>query len=234
MRTKYKTILILSTICLVVTGIVILSNTKQTAEITTVKLQGFTKDFSLGTIQVKSYSDNGRNGVSFVPANVAKMETAILENAYYVSEKVMNIEGLERNGWFFCKDNNIYFLYESTDEEYTLINVYSDYETIENKIISFPSLARINFTSMSFEMAEEGDYDLLSLIFDNYDYSKAKEIYGLFDASSVSFKEAEQQIWIRGYNEIENDESISVWIVLDFLNEKIGHVDAEGTIIYLE
>ena len=221
-------------IAITISCVIIFTNTDSKIEVVSVKLQGFTKDISLGTIKVTSYSDNGRNGFSFVPKDDSDVEAIVMENEYYVSEKIMNIEGLEKTGWLFYKDNNVYLLYKSAGDEYTFINVYSEYQVNDNETLAFPSIARINITPISFELAEQGNYDLLGFIFNIYDYSSAKEIYTLFDGSYVSFNDSTQQISIKGFNVQDNTESTYPCIIIDFLNEKVGYIDADGLITYME
>lgn len=83
------------------------------------------------------------------------------------------------------------------------------------------------------EMYQSEGYNLLSYLFDNYDFADAKEFYERFTKDIVQIDEENKQISVSGYDPFD-DIMIEKCITLDFTNHTVIGKDKEGKEIVID
>lgn len=140
---------------------------------------------------------------------------------------------IEYDANLYFSDNSYYVIYyNAVNGGYTATSCYLDNQ-LNGSPVYIPSPVYLVLSEEVVEMYQSEGYNLLSYLFDNYDFADAKEFYERFTKDIVQIDEENKQISVSGYDPFD-DIMIEKCITLDFTNHTVIGKDKEGKEIVID
>ncbi|MBQ8356923.1 MAG: hypothetical protein IJX39_03845 [Clostridia bacterium] len=236
MKRKFGMIAVITAITLLLgalLGILIEQKVNPTVEITAWECQGYEDGIVIGRLKVTEYAESPYNGTRFTPKNQEDVQAMIDMSPYYVGTISTHFSFCFSTGWLFYKDNNSYILYYNEDSQtYRLDNINSQC-TIDGHPVCFPTFVGTTFSSSLFkQFASYGKNYAQESIYNWFNYDEAKVFYSVYDRDYVSFDDAAQMIFVKGYHVDHATMYSYPNIVLNFAESRLGYKTEAGEIVY--